>query len=118
MMNRQLSRSTVTLVVSVVIAMGLLVGLIVGRWLSLLGLTGLEVFDVDQESRGTLAAEEELALRLMIGMGNMLLPNGKLQYHGPVVVVSSLSYSWPWLPYRVYASLRYASLPYTTKATR
>ena len=69
MMNRQLSGSTVALVVSVVIAMGLLVGIIVGRWLSLLGLVGLEVFEVDQESRGTLAAEEGLALRLMIGMG-------------------------------------------------
>ena len=60
MMNRQLSRSTSTLVVSVVIAMGLLVGLIAGRWLSLLGLTGLEVFDVDQESRGTLAARPRI----------------------------------------------------------
>ena len=69
MMNKQLSRSTIALVVSVVVAMGLLIGLLVGRWLSLLGLSGLEVFEVDQESRGTLAAEQGLALRLMIGMG-------------------------------------------------
>ncbi len=52
MMNRQLSGSTVALVLTLVIAMGLLVGIIVGRWLSLMGLVGLEVFEVDQESRG------------------------------------------------------------------
>ena len=52
MMNRGLSGSTVALVLTLVIAMGLLVGIIVSRWLSLMGLVGLEVFEVDQESRG------------------------------------------------------------------
>ena len=88
MMNTQLSRSTITLVVSGVLAMRLLVGLVVGRWLSLLGLTGLEVFEVAQESRGTLAAEEGLALRLMIGIGSVsVLAAGLIGLGGLVSLV-------------------------------
>ena len=69
MIEKQLSRSTVILVASLAVALGLVIGLIVGRWLSLLGLVGLETLEVDQASRGSLAAEEGLALRVIIGLG-------------------------------------------------
>ena len=36
-------------------ALGLVIGIIVGGWLNLLGLVGLEILEVDQTSRGTLA---------------------------------------------------------------
>ena len=64
-----MSRSKVILVASLAVALGFVVGLIVGRWMSLMGLVGLEALDIDQASRGTLAAEEGLASRVIIGLG-------------------------------------------------
>lgn len=66
-------RSKVALVVGLALGFGAIIGLFVGRLLSLLALVGLDVLQVDQSTRGSLAGEEGLALRVLAGLGTGLV---------------------------------------------
>jgi len=72
------------------LGVGAIVGLVVGRLLSLLALIGLDVLQVDQTTRGALAGEEGLALRLVLGLGYGLVVGvivGMLTLGGIIAIV-------------------------------